>query len=98
MAAKYFALLLAAVLALAPLSGFPAKSQGILPYAAEASGTVSRNSRSLLLGVSVASVRHTNMCRRMGWIPDAETAAKIGEIIIDRFFGRANLRSSELAK
>jgi hypothetical protein len=94
MTAKYFALVLAAVLAMAPLSSFPAKSQGILPLLQKPP-----NSQPAQTG-PIPSVLASPASPRSyvppdGYIPDAETAAKIGEIIIDRIYGEIPITAIE---
>jgi hypothetical protein len=89
MAAKHLALLLAAVLALVPLSGFPAKSQGILPYLQKPAASQLEQQEPSPPERDGPRPPHQYVPPD-GLVPDAETAAKIGEIILDRFFGPAN--------
>jgi hypothetical protein len=86
MAAKHVATLLAAVLALAPLTSLPAKSQGILPLLQKPA-----NSQAAQTGpvpsVSASPESPESYVPPDGYVPDAETAGKIGKVIIERYYG-----------
>jgi hypothetical protein len=90
MTAKHVALLLAAVLALVPLPSPPAESQGILPYLQKPPQSQPQQQEPPPPERDSPRPPHQYMPSD-GLVPDAETAAKIGEIILDRFFGPANL-------
>jgi hypothetical protein len=80
MTVKHIALLLAVVLAGAPLCGSSARSQG-----GGVGQSVQNRSRS------VPGIKEQLTVRPLvtpdGLVPDAETAIKIGEAVIFRFFG-----------
>jgi hypothetical protein len=94
MTAKHVALWLAAVLALAPLPSPPAESQGILPYLQHSPQDQSQDQPQDQPD-QTGPTRPASYVPPDGYIPDAETAAKIGEIIIDRIYGEIPITAIE---
>jgi len=82
MTAKHVALLLTAVLALVSLASPPAESQGILPYLQHSPQDQSQDQPEL-----TAPTRSASHVPPDGYVPDAETAGKIGKVIIERYYG-----------
>jgi hypothetical protein len=82
MTAKHAALLFAAVLALVPLPSPPAESQGILPYLQHSPQDQSQDQPD-----QTGPTRPASHVPPDGYVPDAETAAKIGEVIMERNYG-----------
>jgi hypothetical protein len=86
MTAKHVALLLTAVLALVSLASPPAESQGILPYLQHSPQDQSQHQPQDQPD-QTGPTRPASYVPPDGYVPDAETAGKIGKVIIERYYG-----------